>query len=111
MASKREVFTELNDRVVNFMSRFKYLETCLDSLCKKLGKTAASGESFDEFLKIYSMTSSMYIKSLDALNNLICRFPEELRPEELELIENYRNCPESIKLIIRAKTEELANAE
>ena len=108
MSSKEDVFEGLTQLTLNFLERFKFIEKAIESLCKTLSKKSVSEEEFEEILKLYNTTGSMFLKALDLLNNILSRFPEELSPEEVEVIDYYRKLTEADKYVYRAKLKELS---
>lgn len=96
-----EIFKQLTEHILAFIERFKYIDKAVDNLCKKLSKISIDQESFAEFLKIYNTTGQMYTKSLELLDSIICRFPVEITPDELELLDQYRKMSESEKFLFK----------
>ena len=103
---KAEVFSELMNQILNFLERFKYIDRALDSFSKRLLKVEKL--DFDEIMKVYNTTGSLYLKSLELLNEIITKFPRELATDELELIESYQKLSEADKFVYRARLKEIA---
>lgn len=103
MTEKKDAYNLLMTQVLAFIDRFKFIDKAIDNLCRRLGKSAIKGEEFSEVLKLYNTTGHMYTKSLELLDSIICRFPEELTPDELELISHYRELSESEKFIYKSR--------
>ena len=108
MNSKEEVFTKLMEQVLSFIERFKFIDKSVEALCKKLCKVSVSNAEFGEMMKLYNTTGQMFTKSLELLDSIICRFPQELNPDELDLLENYRKLDEADKFIYKARLKEKA---
>lgn len=108
MQKKAEVFSELMAQILRFLERFKYIDKALDSFSKRLLKVDKL--DFDEITKMYNITGSLYLKSLELLNEIICKFPRELSTDELELIEYYQKLSEADKFIYRAKLKEITQS-
>lgn len=108
MNSKDEVFTRLMEQVLSFIDRFKFIDKSVEALCKKLCKVTVSNAEFSEMMKLYNTTGQMFTKSLELLDDIICRFPPELTPDELDLIENYRKLDEAEKFIYKSRLKEKA---
>lgn len=106
MDSKEEVFTKLMEQVLSFIDRFKFIDKSIESLCKKLCKISVSNAEFSELMKLYNTTGQMFTKSLELLDDIICRFPRELTPDELDLIETYRKLDEADKFIYKSRLKE-----
>jgi hypothetical protein len=112
MSSKEEVFNSLMEQVLAFIERFKFIDKAVESLCKKLGRAYVSNLEFNEMMKLYNTTGQMFLKSLELLNTIICRFPQELTPDELELLEYYRKLSDAERFIHKAKLkEEVKNSD
>mgnify|MGYP003301510538 CR=1 FL=1 len=104
---KEKAYTLLMEQILSFMERFKFLDKAIESLCKRLGKaTSISGTEFSELMKLYNITGSMYLKSLELLDSIICRFPQEITPDELELLEEYRSLQEHEKFIYKSRLKQ-----
>lgn len=106
MSAKEDVFNTLMGQILAFIEKFKYIDKSIESLCKTMCKTALSNEEFNEMMKLYNTTGQMFIKSLGLLDSIICRFPQELNPDELELLEQYRKLSEAEKFIYKTKLKE-----
>ena len=100
---KEEAYNLLMAQVLSFIERFKFIDRAVDNLCKKIGRIALKTEEFSEILKLYNITGQMYVKSLELLDSIICRFPQEISPDELDLISEYRKLSESDKFIYKSK--------
>lgn len=103
MSSREEAYTLLMEQVLSFIERFKFIDKSIESLCKKLCKISVSDAEFNEIMKLYNTTGQMFIKALNLLDSIICRFPQEVTPDELELLENYRKLSEAEKFIHRER--------
>lgn len=103
MDKKEDAFNTLMEQVLSFIERFKFIDKAVETLCKKLGKTAMRSDEFNEMLKLYNVTGQMYTKSLELLDSIICRFPQELNPDELEMLSLYRNLSESEKYLLKTR--------
>ena len=103
MNVREEVFQELMQQVLTFIEKFKYIDKSIENLCKTMCKTALSNAEFNEIMKLYNTTGQMFIKALNLLDNIICRFPQELSTDELELIEQYRKLSEANKFIFKTR--------
>ena len=103
MNPREEAYTLLMEQVLSFIDRFKFIDKSVESLCKKLCKITVSDAEFNEMMKLYNTTGQMFIKSLNLLDSIICRFPQEVTPDELELLENYRKLSEAEKFIYKEK--------
>lgn len=106
MSSKEEVFNTLMEQILAFIEKFKYIDKSVESLCKRMCRIAISNAEFNEMMKLYNTTGQMFIKSLGLLDNIICRFPQELNPDELELLEHYRKLSEAERYIFKTKLKE-----
>lgn len=100
---KEEAYTALMEQVLTFSEKFKYLDKATESLCKTLAKTSITNQEFGEVVKLYNTTGSMYLKSLELLDKILSRFPLEVTPDELELLEEYRMLSESERYMYKSK--------
>lgn len=103
MSSKEDAFNSLMEQITSFIDKFRYIDKSTEALCKKLAKTSVSSSEFTEMMKLYNSTSQMFIKSLELLDSIICRFPVEVTPDEIELLDFYRKLPESEKYIYKTR--------
>lgn len=107
MSSKQEAFDALMKQILAFMERFKYIDKAIENLCKSLCKVGVSNSEFNEMLKMYNTTSQMFVKSLEIMDNMISKFPQELSPEEIEVLDLYRSMNEAEKFMYRVKIKEV----
>nr|DAD80574.1 MAG TPA: hypothetical protein [Siphoviridae sp. ctYh54] len=106
MSIKEDVFNSLMEQVLAFIEKFKYIDKSVEAMCKKMSKTAISNAEFNEMMKLYNTTGAMFIKSLGLLDSIICRFPQELNTDELEMLEYYRKLSEAERFLLKAKLKE-----
>lgn len=112
MNPKEEAFNILMQQILSFIDRFKFIDKAIENLCKKLCKPQITDADFGELLKLYNTTGQMFIKALGILDSIICRFPQELTPDELELIELYRKASDADKFIYKTKLkQDISNAK
>jgi hypothetical protein len=110
VSAKQEVFELLLETVKNLVHKFRYIDSAVDNLCKRLTKSAILNADFNEILKLYNTTGAMFNKSLELLDSIVCRFPQELAPDELELLEAYRRLNLIEKHTYKSKVvEEVSN--
>lgn len=106
MSQKEEAFNLLMEQILSFIDRFKFIDKAIENLCKKLCKPHIADVEFAEMMKLYNTTGQMFIKSLSILDSIICRFPQELNPDELELLEEYRKLTDADKFIYKSKLKQ-----
>ena len=103
MHQKLDAHKMMMEQVLSFLDKFKHIDKAIDNLCKNLSKTSVSNSEFQELMKLYNTTGSMFLKALDILNSIMCKFPQELMLDELEIIEYYRGLTEAEKFIYRER--------
>lgn len=106
MNQKEEAFNLLMQQILSFIDRFKFIDKAIENLCKKLCKPQIVEADFEELMKLYNTTGQMFIKALGILDSIVCRFPQELDPDELELIQSYRKLSEAEQFIYREKIKQ-----